>query len=43
MEELLKTKKRSGRKRKVVGSEELEQILLSKACLKRWAHLSLQK
>ena len=43
MVDLLKTKKRSGRKRKIIGSEELEKILLTEDCLKNMAHLSLQK
>ena len=43
MIDFLKTKKVSGRKRKRIGSDELEKILLSEDCLRRWAHLSIYK
>jgi len=43
MVDYLKTKKRPGRTRKVIGSHELEQTLLSDRCLKQWAHLSVYK
>jgi len=41
MIDYLKTKKRLGRPRKLIGSTELEKILLSDEILKRWAHLNI--
>ena len=43
MVDLLKTRKRLGRPTKVIGSEELQNTLLSEACLTRWAHHSIYK
>ena len=43
MIDLLKTKPRMGRHRKIIGSKELEQVLIGEDCLRRWAHLSLVK
>ena len=43
MIDFLKTKKRFGRPKKLIGSEQLQKILLSEECLKNWAHYSIYK
>ena len=43
MIDILKTKNIPGRPRKLIGSSELQRILLTEECLKRWAHLSIIK
>ena len=43
MVDFLKTKKRTGGPRKVIGSNEIEKYILSEECLKQWAHLSIYK
>ena len=42
MIDFLKTKKRIGRPVKKIGSDDIEKVLLSEQCLKRWAHLSIK-
>ena len=36
-------KKRPGRPREIIGSEQIEKRLLSSDCLRRWTHLSISK
>ena len=43
MVDYLKTNRRSGPPRKLIGSEDVQAKLLSEDCLKRWAHLSIRK
>jgi hypothetical protein len=43
MVDYLKTKKRPGPTRKLIGSHDIERALLSDRCLRSWAHLSIYK
>ena len=43
MVDYLKTKKRPGPPRKLIGSHDIEKTLLSDRCLRSWAHLSIYK
>ena len=43
MVDYLKTKKRLGPTRKIIGSQAIEKTLLSDRCLRSWAHLSIYK